>query len=166
MIGEKVEKLGRAIGSGEEKLRDFGSKQRNIIVVLAIGSAAFLCLGISFYLNLMWTNAACFILEMLIAFVMFAAVGELFANIFKNSFRKYVLADIILAVILIPLLDLISIFFAFDLSNIPGGIMSLFGVGILWNLLVFGVPAAASIVFGRFVIRKKKRSPQPSEVNK
>ncbi|MDE6733742.1 MAG: hypothetical protein K2J77_12820 [Oscillospiraceae bacterium] len=165
MIGEKVEKLGRAIGSGEERLKGFGSKERNRIAVLAITAAAFLCFGIFFYLNLMWTNAACFVLEMLIAFVIFAAAGTLFADVFKNSFRKYIFADIILAVLLIPLLDLISIFFALDLSNITGGILLFFGRGLLWNLLVFGVPAAASIVFGRFVIHKKKRVSQMSEAN-
>lgn len=86
---------------------------------------------------------------MLIAFVMFA-------EIFKNSYRIYLLADIILAVLLIPLLDLISILITFDLSNIPGGILSMFGIGLLWNLLVFGVPAALSVVFGRFILYRRK----------
>ena len=154
MIGKKIENFGIAIGSAEERLKDFGGRKSSKIVILTTTAAAFLYFGIFFYLNYMWTNAACFVLEMLIAVVMFMSAGGLFAVIFNNSFRAYVFADIMLAVLLIPLLDLISILVSLDLSNIPGEMTSFFGRGLLWNLLIFGVPAALSVVFGRAVRRK------------
>lgn len=134
------------------------------IAALTIISAVTFCVVYHIYFNSIWDSAANIALTMLLLFVFFAAVGELVACVFKNSFEKYVLADIVLAFIIIPNSAVFAVLAVCDYSY-PELIMPGIRSTLLWNLLIFGVPAAASIVFGRFVIHKKKRQLQPSEVN-
>ncbi len=134
------------------------------IAALAIISAAAFCVAYHIYFQSTWDSASNIALTMLLSFVFFAAVGELVACVFRNSFEKYVVANIVPALVIIPDSAVFSVLAACDFAH-PELIMPGIRATLLWNLLIFGVPAAASIVFGRFVIHKKRRLSQPSEVN-
>lgn len=134
------------------------------IAALAIISVAAFCVAYHIYFSYIWDAPSYFALAMLLLFVFFAAFGEMVATIFKDSFEKYVIANIVPALIFIPDAAVFAILAMVDFSQ-PEVIMPGIRATFLWNLLVFGVPAVASIIFGRFVIHKKKRLAQPSEAN-
>lgn len=135
-------------------------KQEKVIKIaaLAIISVAAFCVVYHLYFSCIWEeNAAMFALTMLLSFVFFASFGELVATIFKDSFEKYVLANIVPALVIIPDAAVFGVIAVADFSY-PEMIMTGIRYTFLWNLLVFGVPAVASIVFGRLVIHRKKRT--------
>lgn len=135
------------------------------IAALAIISVAAFCVAYHIYFGgYIWFAPSYFALTMLLLFVFFAAFGEMVATIFKGSFEKYVIANIVPALIFIPDAAVFAVFAVADFSY-PEKIMPGIRAAFLWNLLVFGVPAVASIIFGRFVIHRKKRISQPSEAN-
>lgn len=133
------------------------------IAALTIITAVTFCIVYHVYFDI-WGSAANTALTMLLSFVFFASAGELVACVFKNSFEKYVMTNIVLALIIIPDSAVFAVLAACDFSY-PEMILPGIRATLLWNLLIFGVPASASIVFGRFVIHKKKRRLQPSEAN-
>lgn len=135
------------------------------IAALAIISVAAFCVVYHIYFSsYIWNAPSYFALAMLLLFVFFAAFGEMVATIFKDSFEKYVIANIVPALIFIPDAAVFSVLGFADFSY-PEMIMPGIRATFWWNWLVFGVPAVASIIFGRFVIHRKKRISQPSEAN-
>ena len=126
MLSKKIISFGKAIEPKEKRIVAFGDNffgNRNVkVIVSGVITAIFIVLGFNYCVHDYGYNympkAWYYILGAFIFFMMFIGIGELFANIRKSMFKKYVIADIAALVLLVPLVTVSDIYCAVDLELI------------------------------------------------
>lgn len=159
MIGEKIEKLGKAIQEGERKFSVFWNAKYIKPAAMGIASIALLWANYEYAFVMLWGSTWPFIFGMVLAYAMYVAVGEFSASLTKDSFGSYLFINVALAVTLIPLLDVLTMFAAMDFSYaaMKGLTFEDYVILLLPDFCkLYGIPALLSIVRGWFAIRKRK----------